>query len=112
RLISANTVLTVGAFVRRDAYNYYPSTDPFSDLGPPSLQRETVSQDRTLTNAGLRASISYVKGIHNIKAGIVYEQTFLTEKDSLGIVDPTFNAVCLNMDGIPYTNLGLTDPIA
>ncbi len=95
RLISANTVLTVGAFVRRDAYNYYPSTDPFSDLGPPSLQRESVSQDRTLTNAGLRASISYVKGIHNIKAGITYEQTFLTEKDSLGIVDPTLNAPCL-----------------
>ena len=97
RLISANTVLTVGAFVRRDAYNYYPSTDPFSDLGPPSLQRETVSQDRTLTNAGLRASISYVKGIHNIKAGITYEQTFLTEKDSLGIVDPTLNAPCLTI---------------
>jgi hypothetical protein len=97
RLISSNTVLTVGAFVRRDAYNYYPSTDPFSDLGPPSLQRESVSQDRTLTNAGLRASISYVKGIHNIKAGITYEQTFLTEKDSLGIVDPTLNAPCLSI---------------
>jgi hypothetical protein len=97
RLISANTVLTAGAFVRRDAYNYYPSTDPFSDLGPPSLQRESVSQDRTLTNAGLRASISYVKGIHNIKAGITYEQTFLTEKDSLGIVDPTLNAPCLTI---------------
>ncbi len=95
RLISSNTVLTVGAFVRRDAYNYYPSTDPFSDLGPPSLQRETVAQDRTLTNAGIRASISYVKGINNIKAGITYEQTFLTENDSLGIVDPTLNAPCL-----------------
>jgi hypothetical protein len=97
RLISSNTVLTVGAFVRRDAYNYYPSTDPFSDLGPPSLQRESVSQNRTLTNAGFRASISYVKGINNIKAGITYEQTFLTEKDSLGIVDPTLNAPCLTI---------------
>jgi hypothetical protein len=97
RLISSNTVLTVGAFVRRDDFNYYPSTDPFSDLGPPSLQRESVSQDRTLTNAGIRASISYVKGINNIKAGIVYEQTFLTEKDSFGIVDPTLNAPCLTI---------------
>ena len=97
RLINSTTVLTVGAFVRRDAYNYYPSTDPFSDLGPPSLQRETVAQDRTLTNAGVRANISYVKGIHNIKAGITYEQTFLTEKDSLGIVDPTLNAPCLSL---------------
>ena len=83
RLISSNTVLTVGAFVRRDAYNYYPSENPFADLGPPSLQRETVAQNRTLTNAGLRSSISYVKGINNIKAGVTYEQTFLNEDDHL-----------------------------
>ncbi len=37
----------------------------------------------------LRSDISYVKGIHNIKAGVTYEQTFLTENDSFGIVDPT-----------------------
>jgi len=102
-LLSPNTVLTLGVFARRDDYNYYPSDDPFSDLGPPSLQRETVSQNRTLTNAGVRSSISYVKGIHNIKAGVTYEQTFLTEKDSLGIVDPTLNAPCLN----PVTNVPL-----
>src|SRR5579863_3577944 len=33
RLLNTNTVLTVGAFVRHDQYNYYPSNDPFSDLG-------------------------------------------------------------------------------
>jgi len=32
----------LGAFVRRDDYNYYPSSDPFADLGPPSLQRQSV----------------------------------------------------------------------
>ena len=37
-----------------------------------------------------------MKGIHNIKAGVTYEDTILTEKDSFGIVDPTLNAVCLN----------------
>ena len=36
-----------------------------------------------------------MKGIHNVKAGVVYEQTFLTENDHFGIVDPTFNAPCL-----------------
>jgi Carboxypeptidase regulatory-like domain/TonB-dependent Receptor Plug Domain len=96
RLISPNTVLTVGAYVRRDGYDYYPSSNPFADLGPQSLQRETVSQYRTLTNAGARSSISYVHGMHNVKAGVVYEQTFLRENDSLGIVDPTLNAPCLN----------------
>jgi len=37
-----------------------------------------------------------VHGIHNVKAGVTYEQTFLQENDSLGIVDPTLNAPCLN----------------
>jgi Carboxypeptidase regulatory-like domain/TonB-dependent Receptor Plug Domain len=86
RLISANTVLTVGGFVRRDRYDYYPSGNPFADLLP-NLQ----GQDRLLTNGGIRSTISYVKGIHNVKAGAVYQQTFLDEHDTIGIVDPTFN---------------------
>ncbi|HUC28732.1 MAG TPA: TonB-dependent receptor [Candidatus Acidoferrum sp.] len=89
RLISSTSVITVGAFVRRDHFNYYPSGNPFADLGPTNLQRETVGQDRTLTNAGLRSDISYVKGVHNLKVGAVYQQTFLNESDQLGIVDPT-----------------------
>ncbi len=90
RLISSTSVFTLGAFVRRDHFNYYPSGNPFADLGPINLQRETVGQDRTLTNAGLRSELSYVKGIHNLKVGAVYEHTFLNENDQLGIVDPTF----------------------
>ena len=50
-LFSSSTVYTLGAFVRHDQYNYYPSTDPFADLAPTDLQRETVSQLRFLTNA-------------------------------------------------------------
>jgi hypothetical protein len=86
RLISSNAVFTLGAFVRRDLYNYYPSNNPFADLGP--INSETISQDRKLTNAGLRSDISYVKGIHNIKAGVTFEHTFLTENDRFGIIDP------------------------
>jgi hypothetical protein len=111
RLISSNTILNFGGFVRQDQYNYYPSRNPFADLTP-GLQQQSIAQDRRLTNTGVRSDISHVKGIHNIKAGIVYEQTFLTEKDRLGIVDPTFNAVCLNPDGSPFTSPGLTDPAA
>ena len=111
-LIGSTAVFTAGFFVRRDAYNYYPSGNPFADLGPSNLQQETVSQDRTLTNAGARASLSYVKGIHNVKAGVVYEQTFLTENDHFGIVDPTLNAPCLDASGVPVFvgNPGLNDP--
>jgi len=91
RLISNSTVFTLGAFVRHDQYNYYPSGNPFADLSPAGLQSETVGQDRRLTNAGIRPEISYVKGIHNVKVGAVYQHTFLNENDNIGIVDPTFN---------------------
>ncbi len=87
-LISPSTVFAFGGFVRKDQYNYYPSANAFNDLSP-DLQSETVGQNRKLTNAGLRSSLSYVKGINNVKAGAVYEQTFLTEDDKIGIVDPT-----------------------
>jgi Carboxypeptidase regulatory-like domain len=116
-LISTNSVLSLGAFVRRDDYNYYPSGDPFADVGPPSLQRESVGQNRTLMNTGLRSDISYVKGINNIKAGVTYEQTFLDERDTLGIVDPAYNAPCITASPVtsvntnPYVAVpGFTDP--
>ncbi len=86
RLLNPNTVFTLGGFVRRDQYNYYPSDNPFADLGP--IQQETVAQHRTLTNAGLRSDLSYVKGIHNVKVGATYQQTFLDENTHFGIVDP------------------------
>ncbi len=88
--------------------NYYPSNDPFNDLGAPDLQRQTVAQQRTLLNAGALANVTYTKGINNIKAGITYEQTFLNENDQLGIIDPTFNAPCLNGSGFPVN--GFTNP--
>src|SRR5882757_7470327 len=100
RLINPTTVFTLGAFVRRDQYNYYPSVNPFADLSP-DLQAETVSQNRTLTNAGIRSNISHVKGIHNVKAGVTYEQTFLRENTSLGIVDPTFLPGLTDANGLP-----------
>ena len=113
RLISPTTVFTFGAFVRRDHYNYYSSANPFADLAP-DLQTETVSQDRTLTNAGLRSNVSYVKGIHNLKAGAVYEQTFLRENDPLGIVDPTYLPSLTDANGLPcydaVNNVALAPP--
>jgi len=108
-LIGTSAVFTLGGWVRQDQYNYYPSANPLNDLAP-DLQVETASQSRKLTNVGARTDISYVHGIHNIKGGIVYEQTFLTENDRFGIVDPTFNAVCLNADGSPNTNSNVTAP--
>jgi Carboxypeptidase regulatory-like domain/TonB-dependent Receptor Plug Domain len=126
-LINADTVLTAAAWVRHDQYNYYPSNDPLADLSP-DLQSETAGQLRFLTNAGARAAVSYVKGINDIKAGVDYEQTSLTEHDTFGIVDPTFlsnfgcpdgnpppdpcavlPAIDLTTGGSPYEYRGHTD---
>ena len=109
RLLNNQTVFTFGGWMRQDRYNYYPSSDPFADLIP-DLQLQTIGQARRLTNAGLRGEVAYSKGIHNAKAGVFFQHTFLTEDDSFGIVDPAANAVCLNADGSPYTIPGLTNP--
>ncbi len=99
-LLDAFTVFNFGGWIRRDGYNYFPSGNPFADRGPSNLQQETISQFRTLANTGARADITRAKGINTIKAGVTYEQTFLTEKDAFGIVDPTL---------VP--GLGCTDPV-
>jgi len=111
RLLSPNAVFTLGAFVRRDQYNYYPSANPFSDLGP--IQQESVTQNRTLANAGVRSDVSYVKGIHNLKAGATYQQTFLDEDTRFGIVDASLNAPCFDANGnaVPWVGSpGLNNP--
>jgi hypothetical protein len=109
RLINNNTVFTLGGFVRRDDYNYYPSNDLFSDLSP--IQQETVGQNRTLANVGARSDLSYVKGIHNLKLGATYQQTFLTEKDKLGIVDNGFLRSLADADGNPCFDTETNTPI-
>jgi hypothetical protein len=83
----------------RDQYNYFPSPNLFDDLSP--IQQETVTQDRTLTNAGVRSDVSYVKGIHNVKVGATYQQTLLAENDGLGIVDNTLLPSLTDSNGNP-----------
>ena len=101
-LLSPSAVFTLGAYLRTDEYNYYPSADPFADLSP-DLQGETVSQSRRLNNLGFRSNLTYIKGAHNLKIGATFEHTFLTENDSFGIVDPTLvpSLNCLDANGNP-----------
>jgi hypothetical protein len=84
-LFSPSTVLTVNPYYRIDQIRYSPSADPFSD------QITTLSQQRRLTNAGLRADVAYTKGKHNAKFGLQASHTFLTEAFQFGITDPEFN---------------------
>ena len=109
-LFGATTLLTVGAFVRRDAFNYYPSANPLADIS------NTTSQHRILTNAGIRADVSYVKGAHNVKLGGTFQHTLLTEDFTTGLTDPTINDPCLapgiNPDGSdgPAGEINVNDP--
>jgi hypothetical protein len=111
RVIGSDAVFTLGSYVRRDQFLYVPSPDPFSDFIP-SLQSETISQDRRLTNAGVRSDLSYSKGIHNVKVGVNYQDTLLTENFNFGIVDPTLvpslldanGNACLGVNGNPIAS--------
>jgi hypothetical protein len=93
RLISTTTLFTFGGFVRQDRFNYYPSGNVFADGTGliPGGSSATLNQQRKLTNAGLRSDVSYVKGKHNVKAGVTFQHTFLTENFNFGITDPAFN---------------------
>ena len=106
RLVGANSVFNLGGYIRRDGYNYYPSGNLLADFGP--IQSESITQDRSLNNVGVHTDFSYVKGRNNIKAGAVYQQTFLRERDNIGIVNSTLNSPCVDANGASQP--GFTDP--
>ena len=86
------------------------SNNPFADLAP-DLQQETLGQERTLTNLGLRSDLSYAKGIHNLKAGVTYQHTLLDENNRFGIVGPTLLSSLADVNGDPCVDAG-GNPIA
>ena len=85
-IINTSSTLTVNPYIRRDDAHYTPSRNPLDD------QTATVSQTRTLTNAGLKTDYSLVKGHHSFKTGVQVQHTFLSEEFSLGITDPNYVA--------------------
>lgn len=101
RVISQTSVWNLSAYLRKDNYHYYRSHDPLADLGP--VQQQSIGQDRSLTNAGLHSDLSWVRGAHNVKVGVEYNQTPLAESDSLGIVDPGY------LDGLGCMSGGTPD---
>jgi hypothetical protein len=101
---NAHTLLTINTFFRRDRVDYYPSRDPFDD------SPATISQNRRLTNYGLKGDVAYVRGPHNIKIGTQLMQTRLDENFTFGITDPGFNPVCLASNGSPQDLPSVTNP--
>ena len=105
-IFSPNLLLSVNAYGRRDEVNYYPSRDPFADTPV------TASQNRFLTNYGVKADVSYQTGIHQIKFGTEIQQTRLLEDFQFGVTDPGYNPVCLGSDGGALLLPGVTNPAA
>jgi hypothetical protein len=103
-LFNSYTLLTANAYVRQDRVGYFPSADSFSD------QPATLSQGRRLTNAGAKLDVSYVKGIHNAKAGVNFYHTFLSENFQTGLTDPLFNALCVSGTGASVIAPGVLNP--
>jgi hypothetical protein len=85
RVIGAKTLFTANGFVRQDHLTYTPSADPLAD------QPATVSQDRKLTNFGVKADVSYATATHNVKVGGTISATRLDENFTIGFTDPAFN---------------------
>ncbi|MFZ0392786.1 MAG: TonB-dependent receptor [Terracidiphilus sp.] len=113
-IINQNAVLNWTFYNRRDGYNYYPSGDPLADLGPSNLQTSSISQFRTLDNVGSHVDFSWVHGSQNLLAGVQYEQTFLREHDSLGVVENTYDSPCVDVNGNPlpgYANQSQCDGV-
>ena len=107
RLVNNNTVFTLGAYVRRETFAYYPSNNPLADLGPPNLQQESISQQRSLLNAGAVTSLTWTHGVNTVLGGAQYNSAFLNEHFHLGIVSNLLNAPCMDASGNPmygYSN--------
>ena len=104
RTLGDKGVINFAPYFRRDGYNYYPSGNPLADFGP--IQQEAVAQQRSLTNAGVHADVSYISGINSLKFGGMYQQTFLRENEQIGLVDPALNALCFGANGSPFHSAG------
>ena len=85
QVIGGKTLFTANMFVRQDHLTYTPSADPLAD-SPAS-----VSQDRKLTNIGVKADLAHTAGRHNVKAGATVGATRLNEQFTIGFTDPSFN---------------------
>jgi hypothetical protein len=95
RVFGLKTLFTVNGFVRQDHVEYSPSADPFADTPG------TVSQDRKLTNSGVKVDVAYTSGPHNLKVGGTISATALSEDFTLGLTDPAANSPCLDATGAP-----------
>lgn len=103
RVLSSRAVVEVNGWARFDHVAYDPSANQFAD------QPATLSQHRSLTNAGVKATLSYAVGAHSFKVGVQETTTWLTERFQTGLTDPTFNTPCFDADSNPSSDTTLRE---
>ena len=101
---SANTLLSINPYVRKDEFSYYPSGNVFDDF--PATQ----SQQRQLLNWGVKADVSTTHGAQTIKYGVDLKQTRLLENFQFGVTDPGFNSPCIDAAGVGIADASLINP--
>jgi hypothetical protein len=104
QVLGNSMLFTANGYVRQDHVAYSPSGDPLADEGG------SVSQNRRLTNAGVKGDLSKTSEHHNLKVGGSFSATKLNEQFTLGLTDPTINSPCLAADGTPSDDASLMDP--
>jgi hypothetical protein len=103
-VFSPSLLTSITPFVRHDEAKYLPSANPLADA------TATMQQDRTLTNAGMRAEAVYARGAHTAKLGSTYWRTLLHERFDVALTDPLYNSVCVDASGDAVVATGVRDP--
>jgi len=104
QVIGSTMLITANAFVRQDHVVYSPSPNPLSD------EEGSVSQNRRLTNLGVKADLAKSTPHHNWKVGGSFTATRINEQFTIGFTDPTINSPCQFAEGTPSADSGVTDP--
>jgi len=104
QVIGSSMLFTANGFVRQDHVIYSPSPDPLSDEGG------SVSENRQLTNIGVKADLAKTTEHHSVKIGASFTATKRNEQFTIGFTDPILNSPCLLPDGTASDNTSLTDP--
>ena len=99
----SRSTVEVHGWIRRDTVTYAGSADPFAD------QPATLSQHRTLTNAGGSLHWTRVAGSQTIATGLQIQRTWLAEAFFTGLTDPAFNSPC-ESNGVPVAAPTVRDP--
>jgi hypothetical protein len=92
QVFGGNTLFTINGFARRDHLTYAPSANRLDDTPA------TVSQDRMLTNYGMKSDVTINAGRNNFKFGGTVAATGLQEQFTFGITNPA-DAAFADEDG-------------